>query len=496
MLAHRLHRALAQGGDAICVEAEGRQVSYSQLASHAAALAAAFARIDPAGGPVAILCDHSILGYAAVAAALITGRTYVPLKPGLPADRIAAILQVSAARVAVGDEDLLADSAEAFARTGCLIAPGAGNAGAKPLEPCAEADPVAYVMFTSGSTGAPKGVVLRASNLAAYCDAAAALFPLHPDDRCTQLFDLSFDLSVHDVLLTFLAGARLVVDARKQRIDPVGFAAGAGITVWFSVPSVLSMARRFRRLRAGVLPSVRLALFCGEALPVSLALGWLDAAPNARSFNVYGPTEATIAITWYELGRQALEEVSEASVPIGVPYSGSACVVVREDGGEALPGEPGELWLGGPQLAEGYLGMADLTAEKFVEARFAGYSPARWYRTGDLAALSDRHGLLFRGRIDHQVKIGGYRVELDEIESVIRRSGLVGEVTAFAFDLPGGVAAIACALTGLSGSEEQVLEAARAFLPNYMVPSRLLLLEALPLNQNGKVDRNALKAML
>lgn len=490
-LASRLLAALQSTSNRPCLEEPGRVWRYGELLERAAGLATAWDRADPGRAPVALLCDHSFTGYAAMAAALVSGRPYVPLHPGLPAARIPSLVRACGCRLAVADAERAGAVRDLLAAGGATLVSGLDSPSTATLRACADS-PAAYVLFTSGSTGEPKGVTVGSAAVDTYCAAARTLFPLHPDDRCTQLFDLSFDLSVHDVVSTFLAGACLVIDRKRQHIDPVGFAADARISAWFSVPSVLAMARAYRRLQPGVLPDLRLALFCGEPLPVPLAQDFLAAAPRAEAFNLYGPTEATIAITAHRLDRSALAGASEPWVPIGHPFPGSECLVVDESGQTVSRGAEGELWLGGPQLAEGYLGAPDLTERQFVSARFAGQASGRWYRSGDRVATSDDEGLLFRGRLDDQVKIGGHRIELGEIENVLRATGLVSEVAAFAMPGPDGGQRLACAVAGPLAPVEQILAAARAQLAAYMVPSRLLVFDALPRSAHGKLDRRAL----
>lgn len=442
---------------------------------------------------MAILADHSFLGYAAVVAALIDGRPYVPIKPGMPVERIRAIMAVAGCRHLVIDAGLLGSVQALIEADRDLAIFTTTDAAPRPAPAATGTSDIAYIMFTSGSTGTPKGVVLSPANILAYHDAARGLFPLAPGDRCTQFFDLSFDLSVHDIVMTFLAGAQLTVDAEKQRIDPVGFAAGAGITVWFSVPSVLSMAKRFRRLTPGALPAVRLSLFCGEALPTSLALDWLATAPAARVFNVYGPTEATIAITEFEIDRAA-PPIALPTIPIGRSYAGAELAVVDEAG--TAGAETGELWLAGPQLAIGYLKDPALTGEKFVFRELPGFASNRWYRTGDMVETSAAHGLVFRGRLDQQVKIQGYRVELAEVEAAVRTLDHAGEAAAFSYLTRAGAQAIGCAVTNRAVTRDEVAAACKQLLPDYMIPDRLIHLDAIPLNQNGKVDRNALRRLV
>ena len=273
-------------------------------------------------------------------------------------------------------------------------------------------------MFTSGTTGTPKGVAVTRANLVAYLEGIAQVATIVPGSKCTHLFDLSFDLSVHDVFRTWLGGGCLYLMEDEETLDPVGFARKHQLECWFSVPSVLSVAKCMKRLRDGILPSVRLSLFCGEALPVSIAAEWSRAAPNTRIFNLYGPTEATIAIMAHEHHDGGYGD--QATVPLGSPLSQSAAVALADAGEPAQPGEIGELWLGGAQIAKGYINHEAENAERFVSRKIKGYSCSRWYRTGDFVRNDPVHGLIFLGRRDDQVKISGYRVELLEVEEALR----------------------------------------------------------------------------
>lgn len=460
---------------AVALEEPNQLHTYGELWKKASNLAGLMNVADPDHQPVAIIADHSALGYAAVLAALLSGRPYVPLKPDLPSERIRYIITAAGCRIVVGDPDLIEKNSEAF-RTLVSISDGTDGQTLVNFER-PTGDPIAYIMFTSGSTGQPKGVVLRQSNIFAYYQAARALFPLLPSDRCSQLFDLSFDLSVHDILMTFAQGATLVVDPRKQAIDPVGFAASQNLTVWFSVPSVLSMAKRFRRLKSGCLPALRLSLFCGEALPMDLAEEWLAVAPNSACFNVYGPTEATIAITHFRFDGGVIRDFAGSTVPIGVPYPGSLCKI------DAPDQEFGELLLGGPQVSSGYLNNRRQTLSSFFRIE-----DVLWYKSGDLVKWCDPFGFIYLGRMDGQVKIGGYRIELAEVEIAIRSLGLVDEV-AVVDVATGGEKYLAALLIGASDAAEQIVSGLSKKLPKYMIPRQYVNWGELPLNSNGKVDR-------
>lgn len=372
------------------------------------------------------------------------------------------------------------------------------------LSPCSvdelprpQPDDGAYLLFTSGSTGAPKGVLVRNRNVMPYLRSAAARYAPSPGDRCTQLFDLTFDLSVHDMFVCWGGGASLFRVPDKARFAPRHFLRRHSLTTWFSVPSTAAMMLGLRSLRPGDFPTLRLALFCGEALPTRLAQAFAEAAPNAVIENLYGPTEATIAVTFFRLpGRHAGLHSLPSVVPIGAAFPGQNAVAVNADGRPATELEDGELCLAGSQVTDGYWRRSDLTSQRFV--RFA-WDPAQrvWYRTGDRVRQTSEHGLIFLGRLDRQVKIAGHRVELQEIEAVLHRAA---DANAAAIAWPIGPDGLARDLIGFVGRTAQpvqaILEACRAALPSYAVPSAVHLVADWPVTPNGKTDHARLRALL
>ncbi|MBN9546833.1 MAG: amino acid adenylation domain-containing protein [Alphaproteobacteria bacterium] len=478
----------------------GQTVSYAGLYADAATLASTILETTKPGEPIGVLAQRSYPAYVGVLAALLSGRPYVPINMKFPFERQVDIASIARCRLLVWDEQSKRRCDELLQ----ILEPGVRESTASlPDRPNNSPDfhdgrftgagsNVAYIMFTSGTTGAPKGVAVRRENLSAYLTAIAEIAPIEPGTRCTQNFDLSFDLSVHDIFQTWASGGCLYVMGNEDALDPVGFAKRHALQAWFSVPSVVAMARRLRRLQPDALPDMRLSLFCGEPLPASIADDWAQTAPSSRILNLYGPTEATIAITAEEYDRSAASDARPATIPLGKPFRNSAAVVVDSEG---RPAPLGELWLGGAQISNGYINNDKENQAKFVNRRVPGYTFDRWYRTGDLVQQDDRHGLVFQGRMDDQAKIQGYRVELLEIEEVLRRASGTTEAAAVLWPVSEtgaaeGVVGFVCAA---AGAERDIIANCRAHLPSYAVPRKIMAIEALPLNANGKVDRNALR---
>ncbi len=481
----------------------GATRSYGEVWTSASAISAAFDVKLKAGESVGILAQRSFAAYEGILACICAGRPYVPISMKFPLERQLIMAQTARCGAFVSDKksDARHDQLLEMLKQPRWSVPecAAGNSvserrGVASFGSPVSDDNVAYMMFTSGTTGTPKGVAVTRANLVAYLQGIAQIATIVLGSKCTHLFDLSFDLSVHDIFRTWLGGGCLYLMEDEETLDPVGFAQKHQLDCWFSVPSVLSVAKRLKRLGDGTLPSVRLSLFCGEALPISTAAEWSRVAPNSRIFNLYGPTEATIAIMAHEYRDGAYD--GHATVPLGSALSQSAAVALTEAGARAEPGGIGELWLGGAQIAKGYINNEAETARRFISRRIEGYAYDRWYRTGDLAHNDPAHGLIFLGRGDDQVKISGYRVELLEVEETLRLASGCPDVAAAAWpSWPDGAAeGVVGFVCGSSRAQGEIISTCRAHLPSYMVPRRIFLVESIPVNSNGKVDRKALLA--
>jgi amino acid adenylation domain-containing protein len=503
------------------VNAGGIRRTYAELARAAASVAETIRDCARAPGPLAaVMAERSHTTYASVLGVLAAGRGYVPLNPKFPAERLRKILMASGADVVVAgrecaesfeallaaceapfvailpDTDDVARFHGAFPRHRFVGARDMRRGPEIPALPQVGPDSIAYLLFTSGSTGEPKGVAVTHANVQAYLRQACSTYAITEEDRLSQHFDLSFDLSVHDMFFCWERGASLFALSGKALLHPVKFIREHQLTMWFSVPSAAGYMLKMNMLSPGWLPSLRYSLFCGEPLPAAYAEAWQAAAPNSIVDNLYGPTEATIAFTRYRWdSRKSPAECVNGIVPIGWAFSGQSTRVVGPDRNELAPGEPGELCLAGSQVTKGYWNNPGKTREQFV--RLAGGN-AVWYRTGDHVRQGPDGCLYYLGRLDNQVKIRGYRVELQEIDWVLRQASGTGDATAVAWPVSDGTATgVAGFIAGRSGRDPQaILEYCRERLPYYMVPAKLYELPSIPLNANGKIDRSALIRIL
>jgi amino acid adenylation domain-containing protein len=369
---------------------------------------------------------------------------------------------------------------------------GFGGDAFEPLP--VERDDTAYLLFTSGSTGTPKGVAVTHANVSAFLDSVAERYDFIADDRFSQTFSLTFDLSVFDLFAAWQHGACVCCPSEKDLLNPADFIRRSEITVWFSVPSIALFMRRLRALKPRSFPTLRWSLFCGEALSTEVARDWSEAAPNSTVENLYGPTEATIACTAYRWDSGRSPEESELGiVPVGHPLGQMATLVTGDDLREVPAGDAGELLLSGPQVVDGYWHDNEATARAFVSVGGRSY-----YRTGDRVRRPAGDGpLRYLGRLDNQIKVLGHRVELGEVEAAVREETGVDAVVAVGWPRSSsGAAGIAAFVADTSVDVAALKGRLARRLPNYMVPREVRLLPDLPLNVNGKWDRAALIRLL
>jgi amino acid adenylation domain-containing protein len=499
--------------------ADGITLSYAQLSAAAQRLAATIESLTQ-NRFCAVLGVGTTTVFESILGVLVSGRAYVPLNPAFPTARTAYMIEASAVDLVLVDragaallpelipqlptaltfllphatDGTLADLKRRFPRMrfggASGVAAGAYVARA-PIEP-------AYLMFTSGSTGKPKGVVVANDNVRSFIESMKRIYDFGPEDRFSQMFDLTFDLSVFDMFVCWEAGASLCVVPPKSRMAPAAFLRKAELTVWFSVPAVAAFMNQLKTLRANNFPSLRYSLFCGEPLPASVAEAWQLAAPASRLDNLYGPTELTIACSYHRWSPASPSLCLNGIVPIGAVYDGLQAAIVDAELRKVPVGDAGELCVRGPQTTPGYWRNPELTAQRFVAMPWVDDADNRWYRTGDLVRELAGGQMAFVGRVDNQVKILGYRVELGEVEAKLREAG----ETDFAIAVPwpiaagGGASGLVACLAGSPVADESILAACRATLPAYMVPQWLLRLDKMPLNSNGKIDRNALRALV
>jgi amino acid adenylation domain-containing protein len=493
----------AFGHDCTALEVGGERLTYGELRDLAERLAARLIAANGGDAPrrVGLLASRSVTAYAGYLAILRTGAAIVPLSPEHPPARTADIAK------AAGLELALADASGTGVDLGIpLLVAGPEELEAMTSEPlpelsCPEAGPddVAYIIFTSGSTGTPKGVPILHRNLSAYLGHVASRYDVGPGSRLSQTFDLTFDGSVHDLFVAWASGGTLVVPMRSQLLSPVKTINDLRLTHWFSVPSLIAFASRLGTLAPRSMPTLRWSVFGGEPLPRAAAQEWQAAAPESTLEVLYGPTELTISCTAYRLPRSRADwpTTANGTLPIGTCYPTLDVLLLDEND---RPADTGELCIRGPQRFPGYLEPANNIGRflPFEDSGAVHHSTAatpltdqHWYRTGDRATMHDGH-LVHLGRTDHQVKIRGHRIELGEIEAMLREQPGIRDAIVLAVQASDGEPELEAAVSGSGCATQQLYSALGDRLPPYMLPRRIVILDELPLNPNGKIDRRAL----
>ncbi len=437
---------------------------------------------------VAIFSYRNEFSYAAPISTILSNSCFIPLNQKFPRERNITILNLIKADLIILDEECAIDFYEIYCQLSCkpfvyvftnnmevsllydnrLI----GNEILNTEFHISSFDHVAYILFTSGSTGEPKGVPIRYSNLENIILLANSLYNFSKGDRFSQTFEQTFDLSIFDLFACFSSGGCLVIAQMLDLLNPYKFIENHKITIWFSVPSVVSLTNASYKTTNA---SLRISLFCGEILMKEVADKWLKFAPNTIIENLYGPTELTIACSRYRL-----QDEANSILPIGKLFPNHDFVIIDEENNKV---EKGELCVSGPQMFKGYLNK---------DYNFLNIDGNFYYKTGDLVYLNEDKDLVCLGRIDSQVKLQGYRVELSEVEVIINR---IDEIEKAIVVCIGNQRKSLVAFIKINNSLEVnfIRKNVERFLPWYMIPENFIIVKDFPINTNGKIDRKVLQ---
>ena len=482
--------------DRVAVIDGERGWTYGHLHERAGDLARTLAALGVrAGDRVGLATPKSAEALAGIYGILATPAAYVPLDLGAPDDRLARVLADCGPRAVVctpEQRDRFAALARGADIGHLVLVSGDDEPAVVPLgghrEPPSGPEDLAYLLYTSGSTGSPKGVMLTHGNGLEFVRWAVRSLGIGPEDRLASHAPFHFDLSVLDLFGAALARAAVVLVPRQLTLFPAELTPWVDrqqLTVWYSVPSALSLIVEHGGLAPGAWSTLRLVLFAGEVFPARRLAQLMALVPRATYWNLYGPTETNVCTAHCV---ESPVTPDGPPMPIGHPIDGVRTLVVDDRGAPVASGQEGELLVSGPTVALGYWADPLRTAERFIDV--AG---ERHYRTGDLAVELPAGGYLLRGRRDHQVKTRGHRVELGDVEAALLSADEVEDcaVVAVADELLTN-RLVAHVVLGPGADRADVLSHSRRRLPRYMVPDRVVTWDQLPRLSTGKVDRQRL----
>jgi len=495
--------------DRVALIHDGDALTYGELDRLSAALATRLRHVGAGPGVrVGLGADRSVEAVVGMLGILRAGAAYVPLDPGHPADRLQFLVDDASVKTVVAgrgtDFSHLSTAVEVLplesllgSALGTVDAPARDESDVSPLDRPVRSDDEAYVIYTSGSTGAPKGCSVSHGNVVSLLDAALPLFDVGRDDRWTLFHSCSFDFSVWEIWGAFATGAALVVVDRDRAVDPKRFlelCCSECVTVICSVPSVFrGIALHLQRTRDAL--GVRYVVLGGETVRPEDVRAVMDRTrqglTSPRFINVYGITETTVLVTFKELTREDVDSRQPWS-PIGTELTHLRIAIVDETGRPVADGQSGEMLIAGDGVIAGYVGRDELTAQRFVTV-----DGVRMYRSGDLARRLPTGELGYEGRIDDQVKVRGFRVELAEVDAALRGHPLVRDASAVLIESDTGTARIEAGIVAEPGAD---LREVRAFVaaqvPAHLVPARVVALDHIPQLVSGKLDRRAVAETL
>ena len=453
---------------------------------------------------IALLASRSVNACVGLLGISWLGATYVPINLKWPTQRMIDIIKRCDLSIIVTDDQGLGKLSQEMLSGLSVTVLHVGNKESA-LDKCIDLkdlpqtnifapaimrkDDVAYVMFTSGTTGEPKGVVISCGAVRNYCQQMSKVLKLQSDDKALETCEMSFDVSIHNMFVTWEVGAQVHILPATHVMNAVKIVNNAKLTVWNSVPSLAGMLIQIKALAPDSLKDLRLTVFGGEQLSSGVVKAWRIAAPKSRIFNLYGPTEATVFCSYNEVKDADIQPEAKQVVSIGKPLCGSELAILTGGQLQHKTKTRGELLISGTQLAVEYFQRPDLT-----KAAFVMIGSKRWYRTGDLAEIDDKGLFHCLGRLDHQVKILGHRVELEEIDSHVRSvSGIELVATvAWPIDEFGNAKGTVSFVLGQEIDEADLLTKLRQRIASYLIPTQIMGLSEMPMNTSGKVDRKAL----
>ena len=466
--------------------------TYAQLGQCVSKVRTSLQQCNFDSSNVGLVINDDLESYASIIALWLEGNSYVPLHPDWPLERCMDICEQV-------ELDLVLDSSKKSRYDGIQVLHTSELVYEKdclePKEGVSDED-LAYILFTSGSTGKPKGVMLMRKNVATFMDSFWKTgIVITAQDRCLQAFDLTFDVSVQSYLVALTRGAccYTIPYGQIKYIYASGLIEDHKLTFGAMAPSMLRYLKPyFEEIDA---TSLKTCILTAEACPLNLMEDWYQCANNTDLYDFYGPTECTIYCTCYKLTKGGKNKTLNGIISIGKPLSNCVGLILDGSGNELPNGEKGELCIAGDQVTKGYWNNPEKNESSFFFKEVDGVQ-MRFYHTGDLCYKDEDGDIMYSGRLDHQAKIQGFRVEMGEIEYHAREFLGGTNVVCLAFDNREGLTEIAMFIESKEFNPDEMLAYMRTKMPSYMIPTRLFYVPEFQLNMNGKIDKNILKSLI
>jgi amino acid adenylation domain-containing protein len=496
------------------ISVRGRRITYQELNVRALNIAAALLELGAKGEAIGLVGQRKASSYFGVVGALFAGCHYTPINPKYSEARLLSILRDAKIRFLIGDKvDLemlvpVLSHKDAPLIEAIILPEGRAPQGKKwqdesslqKLTPIKSpvnvaSEHLAYLLYTSGSTGVPKGVQVAHSNVLAFLRGMSQMYRLDPGFRASQTFDFSFDPSVSDMFFTWTHGGVLCILPEEEMLLPHEYIRREGITFWNSVPSIASFMNKMGHLTPGSFPDLRYSMFCGEQFPKYIANAWQKAAPNSTIENLYGPTEATIYISRhvYTVGGKE-KSFKNSIIPIGQAFPEHEFALIDETDNKLSGSEIGEIVFKGQQITKGYLNDQAKTDSVFVTF---DWDPGddKWYKTGDIGFCNVDGDLECIGRRDNQIKLGGRRIEIGEIEAVLASFPMIEDVVVVPLRDESHITVGCVAFTQNEVTKQEqnlIRQESIKLIERIFFPKKIMTIDIFPLTTSGKIDRKAL----
>lgn len=468
----------------------GKSFTYRWLLNKAISIAEKLSQRDKGNSAlVGLYTDNNENTYASLIAILLSNKGFIPLNHKFPNERLKKIIDDACIKTILHCSSST-ERVNVLQPNSSLAVDGLDNEGIS-HHYLPEENQIAYILFTSGSTGAPKGIPITNKNFSSLINALDKRYNLNQSDRVLQAFELSFDVSLACTFLAWEYGAAIVVPDMEGIVAVSAFKAIYEHKATFVTipPSAIFYLKKLKILGSVKIPTVHTTLFTGEALPYKVATEWKTSAENTIVENAYGPTETTVWCLFYRLDMVTEEQTINGLCPIGKGLWGIDCKIINEQGKDVVDAERGELIVGGDQIFKGYWN----NPEKASQAFYNDANGRKWYKTGDIVVQNEYNNIVYINRKDNQVQVNGFRVELGEVEHAIKKASGLDNVIVLA-KITDDYTDLYAFIEG-EFKQSIVLDKLKELLPFYMVPRHFLSVTPFPVNLNGKTDKQLLYKM-